>query len=135
MSGSFTEDFTAGIGSGSSSGGGGTTINQYTNVSAFPSTAGSGELAIAIAAEGTWLVNRKPAGLYRWSGTAWVRLGDINNALSTAIANRRHKIINADSNYVEKQRPNGTKYILRLLPRASATGVWADRATLTYTTI
>ena len=131
----MTIDYTSGTSSSSGGGGGGTNINQYDNVSAFPSTASSGDLAIAIAAEGVWLVNRKPAGLYRYNGTAWVRLGDINNAISSSLTNSRHRVINSDGSYIQKRRPNNTTYIQRLIGNLGhTTGDWDDRATLTYST-
>lgn len=52
-------------------GGGGTTITEYANFAALPGTATAGDLALVLAAQGVPFINRKEAGIYRWSGTAW----------------------------------------------------------------
>jgi len=51
---------------------------QAANYSALPTaSAHSGEIWVALAGEGVYLVNRKSAGLYYSNGTAWGRLGNI----------------------------------------------------------
>ncbi len=56
---------------------GASTILIHDNFSAFPVSPDIDELAYARAGEGVYLINRKPSGLYRYSGSAWIKGGDL----------------------------------------------------------
>lgn len=64
----------AGLGSG---GGGGTSYAEVLNFSALPASPEDGTTCIVLQPQGVWLINRKPAGLYRFASGAWVYLGEV----------------------------------------------------------
>jgi hypothetical protein len=60
-----------------SSSGGGTGFEQVANYSALPNPAlHVNEVYLTLNSEGLWLINRKEAGLYKSTGSEWVRLGN-----------------------------------------------------------
>lgn len=105
-----------------------------------------------------WNGTRKKAGLYESYNGKWEWRGILIDKVTTAEINSgagkqvrrfsindikaivtksvamRDKIINIDNlTYIEKQKSDLTKYLVRLSDGKKATGSWADRATLTYT--
>jgi hypothetical protein len=68
---SFSNAFSA------SSGGGGAGFEQVNSFSDLPSPSlHVNEVYLVLSTEGLWLLNRKEAGLYKSTGSSWVRLGN-----------------------------------------------------------
>lgn len=64
----------AGLGGG---GGGGASYAEVLNFSALPAIPEDGTTCIVLQPQGVWLINRKPAGLYRFTAGVWVYLGEV----------------------------------------------------------
>ncbi len=48
---------------------------EVANFAALPASPATGDTYVVLAASGVPFINKKEAGLYRWSGTAWLYLG------------------------------------------------------------
>lgn len=70
-------DALVGVVSGLGTGGGGASYTEVANFSALPASPAAGTTCIVLQPQGVWLVNRKPAGLYRFTAGAWVYLGEV----------------------------------------------------------
>lgn len=55
----------------------GSTYPEVANYAALPGSPAAGDTYIVLAASGVPFVNKKEAGMYRWSGAAWVYLGSV----------------------------------------------------------
>jgi hypothetical protein len=55
----------------------GSTYPEVANYAALPASPATGDTYVVLAASGIAFVNKKEAGMYRWSGSAWVYLGSV----------------------------------------------------------
>ena len=62
----------AGLGGGESA-----SYAEVLNYAALPASPAAGTTCIVLQPQGIWLINRKPAGLYRFTDGAWVYLGEV----------------------------------------------------------
>jgi len=70
-------DALVGVVAGLGAGGGGTSYAEVLNYAALPASPAAGTTCIVLQPQGVWLINRKPAGLYRFTAGVWVYLGEV----------------------------------------------------------
>lgn len=63
--------------------GGGSSYPEVLNFAALPATPTEGDTYVVLQAQGIPFINRKPAGLYRYTSGAWVYLGEVPDGYFT----------------------------------------------------